>query len=231
MLVDTGANPTIIDSRLATDLGLSGTDAVMAMMNGSVHFEKVVLPDLQLGPIRHSNFMVLVRDLQFMHRELGMPIDAVVGMDVLSATNFTIDYRHKRLLFGGPTDGNDDAIDFASAPPFMVVNAGTGKEQMNLLVDTGTSSIVLFESMAHPDLGKTRVAERDGRNIAGNFEAEEILLPEVQLGKTHFSSRTAFLAHDQPGWGQTFDGILGPRAVGLSRVTFDFKAGKLRWKH
>ena len=231
MLVDTGANPTIIDSHIAADLGLSGTDAVMALMNGPVHFQKVTLPALQLGPLGRENFMVLVRDLKSMSREVGTPIDAVVGMDVLAASNFTIDYQHKKLIFGGPPDTNADELNFDSGPPFMVVNARIGDESRRLLVDTGTSTIVLFESMAHGDLHQARVSTRKGRNIAGNFATEEVLLPDVRLSKTHLSSRRAFLVHDQQGWGQTFDGLLGPTAVGLTRVTFDFKAQKLRWKH
>ncbi len=232
MLVDTGANPTIIDSRIAKDLRLSGTDVVMALMNGSAHFEKVELPELHLGPIRREKLMVLVRDLKFMHRELGTSIDVVVGMDVLSAMNFTIDYRHQRLIFGDSSDGEDDELDFASRPPFMVIKAEIGEEQMNLLVDTGTSSIVLFESMKHGNLHETRVGtQKGGRNMAGQFAAEEVLLPDVRLNQTHLSARPAFLTDDQPGWGQTFDGLLGPTGVGLIRVTFDFKAGKLRWKH
>lgn len=231
MLVDTGANPTIVDSRIAADMRLSGTDVVMALMNGPAHFQKAELPQLQLGPVRREKFMVLIRDLKFMRRELGTRIDAVVGMDVLSAMNFTIDYKHRQLIFGASTNENDDDLDFASGPPFMVVKAGIGEAQMNLLVDTGTSSIVLFESMAPGNLHEARLGtEKDGRNIAGRFATEEVLLPDIRLNKTQLSSRPAFLTHDRQGWGQTFDGLLGPTAVGLTRVTFDFTAGKLRWK-
>ncbi len=232
MLIDTGANPTVVDSRIAGALGLSGTDAVMAMMNGPVHFQKVQLPELQLGPIRRENLIVLARDLKFMHHELGTPIDVVVGMDVLSAMNFTIDYKREKLIFDGPTDGDDDELDFAAGPPFMVVNAGIGDAQMKLLVDTGTSSIVLFESMAHGNLHEIRVGtEKDGRNIGGCFATEEVLLPDVRLSKTRVAKRPAFLVDDRQGWGETFDGLLGPTAVGLTRVTFDFKTQKLRWTH
>ncbi len=231
MLVDTGANPTIIDSTLAADLRLSGTDVVMALMNGPVHLRKVELPELQLGPIRRDKFTVLVRDLKFMYHELGTPIDVVAGMDVLAAMNFTIDYKHQRLIFGDPADGEDDELVFTSGPPFMVVDARIGEAQMRLLVDTGTSSIVLFESMAHGNLHETRLGtQKDGRNIAGRFATHEVVLPDILLSKTRAAMRRAFLTPDQQGWGQTFDGLLGPTAVGLTRVTFDFSAGKLRWK-
>lgn len=232
MLVDTGANPTIIDSAVANDLRLPGTDAAMALMNGTVHFRKTELPVLALGPVHRNKIVVLVRDLRFIRQQLGVPIDVIVGMDFLATTNFTIDYQHKQLLFTALKDGDEDELDFVSGPPFIVVNAAVGESKLKLLVDTGTPGIVLFDSMVHGRLRDTTFGRQtNGTNIAGKFPVEELVLPNVRLSKTKLGSRPAFLTYDQPGWGRTFDGLLGPTALELKKITFDFKAGKLRWKH
>src|ERR1700730_4763663 len=99
LLLDTGTNPSLIDRIVSTELGLKGSVGDVALFNKKVAAEYVTLGSIQIGPIRAKNLLVMVADLSGIAADLGTRIDGVVGMDVLGATSFTIDYRKKRIHF------------------------------------------------------------------------------------------------------------------------------------
>jgi predicted aspartyl protease len=99
-LVDTGANPSVVDQRIAYDLGLTVQPARVNVSNKTVETRIVVLPSLLLGPVRIESLPVLSQDLSFFQKALGYKVDAIVGMDVLRKSSFTINYRTKEMLFG-----------------------------------------------------------------------------------------------------------------------------------
>ena len=92
LLLDTGSNPSMIDRGVASKLGLQGKTRELLLFNKSVVSESTSLPDLQFGPLRRQNLQVMVIDLSAISNGLGTRIDAVIGLDVLGATNFTVDY-------------------------------------------------------------------------------------------------------------------------------------------
>ncbi len=230
LLIDTGANPSIIDDDVARDLGLGEQEAAMALINGPVSLRMAELPVLALGPLRRQKIRVVVRDLEYMRGALGVPIDGVIGMDVLCMMNFTIDYEHQRLLFGPAAVLDADSVSFASGPPFLVVPASAGDAPLKLMVDTGTSGILLFASMRPHLRDVSFLGRADGFTMAGGFIADKLALPTVRLGGFRLGTQPAFLVSDRQGWGGGFDGLLGPAVLGLKRLTFDFESGKLRWK-
>ena len=53
-----------------------------------------------LAPLRVESLPVLTQDLSFLRKALGHKVDAIVGLDVLRKSSFTIDYRTKEMLLG-----------------------------------------------------------------------------------------------------------------------------------
>ena len=92
-LVDTGASPSVVDQRSARRLGLVEAPGKLALLNRDVTAERAVLPRLQVGPVLVEFAPVLVRDLSVLEKALGVKIDAVIGLDELGWSNFTIDYE------------------------------------------------------------------------------------------------------------------------------------------
>src|SRR5438067_1349465 len=52
LLIDTGADPSVLDRRVARKLRLRGVSGRLGLLNHTVDVEQVVLPSLRLGPLR-----------------------------------------------------------------------------------------------------------------------------------------------------------------------------------
>jgi predicted aspartyl protease len=228
-LVDTGAEPSIVDRRLARKLNLPQRDAQVSVLNRSVAAESAVLPDLEVGPIQVSKLPVLVEDLSFLQEGLQSGIDAVIGFDVLGRSSFTIEYGPKTIRFGAPA-----SMSF-SVPLFREGQLATIDLQLNnhrfrFLVDTGASSLMLFASRMQglmPDLEVQNV--KHSSNLAGEFERAQVHLRSVKIGDMNLGQQNAFLVDDQRDPTRGFDGLLSPPALGLKQVAFDLDRGTLGW--
>src|SRR5438552_8392261 len=99
-LVDTGAYPSVVDQKIAHNLGLAEQPGRVNLSNKSVQTRLVVLPSLILGPTHAESLPVLTEDLSFFQKALGHKVDGIVGLDVLRKSSFTINYQAKEMLFG-----------------------------------------------------------------------------------------------------------------------------------
>ncbi len=93
-VVDTGVSCTIVSSAIRDRLGLTGRPDEVVAAGRSQPATRVDLPGRKLGPISSSSLSVLVMDLVGLGEALGREIDAIVGLDVLRAHCFVVDYRH-----------------------------------------------------------------------------------------------------------------------------------------
>jgi aspartyl protease len=89
-LVDTGAYPSVVDQKIAHNLGLAEQPGRLNLSNKSVQTRLVVLPSLLLGPVRVESLPVLTEDLSFFQNALGHKVDAIVGLGVLGKRSLTV---------------------------------------------------------------------------------------------------------------------------------------------
>jgi hypothetical protein len=85
-IIDTGAVPSVVDQRVARKLGLAGRAEQLSVFNRNLEAQRVVLPDLALGPLRARSVDVRVTDLSAFERALGVPIAGMIGLDVLGSS-------------------------------------------------------------------------------------------------------------------------------------------------
>ena len=180
--------------------------------------------------LRAEFLPVLIRDLAFLQKGLGIRIDAVIGLDVLSLSNFSIDYTTKRIVFGlVPISSSLSSCQ--TTPPWLTVRMEVDGVSVCLLVDTGASGIFLFQSRIRDRLPQLiSLGERMSTNIGGEFRLQRVLLATVNLGETHFGHQNAFVVEDQEDRSCDFDGLLGPSTLGLKQVAFDFQRHTFSWK-
>jgi predicted aspartyl protease len=228
LLLDTGSNPSIIDRNVSAKLGLQGTSRDLSLFNKSVSSENVTLPDLQCGPLRRQNLSVMVADFSAISRGLGTRIDAVIGLDVLGAINFTVDYAKRRILFG-TASVEHHTVPFISGEQFITVNVKSGGRQLHLLVDTGTPHLVLFESrLRGVDYVPTSVVGT-GHNASGNVRFGAVVLPQAKIGTLEVGPQRASVVTRQQDFANDLDGLMGLSCLRPKRISFDFERQLLGW--
>lgn len=222
LLVDTGTDRSIVNTRIAHSLGLPAMAGKLTVSNATMQTEATLLPELSVGPIHLFSLPVLVHDLTYFEHDVGIPVAAVIGLDVLGQASFRLDYFAKRLVFG-PVDARGIAVPLDRASELVTINLVVGNEPLHLLVDTGAAGLVLFESRIGKRLElEDLAAQRHDSSLSGSFQTEIVRPGELRLGGRRFHLEKAFLAKDLEGSGKTFDGLLGVGAMGFKSVAFDF---------
>jgi len=233
-LIDTGVVPSVVDQRLAKKLRLKGLEDDMSVFNGRVSVRRALLPEVQVGPIRIEDFPVVAMDLSGIEEALGTRVDALLGLDVLARSSFTVDYRRNKITFG-PVSASGSSLPlelrYAGQAPYLVVPIEIEGRKFHLLVDTGTNALCLFTSRLERRLAGLRTVRMEpSLNLGGEQPLKQVQLSAVQLGEMDFGGRTAALRDTAPQDLPDFDGLLGPASLGLKRIAFDFERGRFYWE-
>jgi len=231
-LVDTGTSVPIFDSRIAEKLHLSPDgSANIVIVGGRARGANAILPSLEFGPIRRSNLEIVTTDLSFFQRMLPVPIDAIVGLDVLGEQAFVIDYRAQVIRFG-PGPALAFSVPLKLNGGLATFDAEIDHVHVHLAFDTGVHSLVLFDPAmtAGPKVraGARLEAVRETNDV-GNFQSQATRLQTVTLGDAEFRQRSAILVSNPKQSQLDFDGLMSPPALGISRVSVDIEGGVLEF--
>lgn len=227
LLLDTGSNPSMIDCSVSEKLGLQGTSRDLSFFNKNVASESVTVPDLEFGPMRRQNLPVVVADFSAIGKGLGTRIDAVIGLDVLGATNFTVDYGKRRIVFGATAERH--TAPFTAGPQFITLNVKSGGRQLHLLLDTGTSQLVLFENHLRGVDYEWTGASGSGHNASGDVRFGAVVLPQARIGTFEAGPQRASVVASQRDFANDLDGLMGVSCLHPKRISFDFERQLLGW--
>ena len=227
LIVDTGAPRTIVSRRVASLLGVTGQPTTLGALGPRCHAEEVALPNLRLGPIRVLYPLVLVTDTAPLARTLGLDrVDGIVGLDVLSGTDFAIDYESRHLEFGQlrPTER---VVPLDPHALFLVINGAINGGPIDLAVDTGSAALVLFEGRT--DLKPGPGAPLRVSAISGSAPAAPVPVEDLWLGPWRSEQSTGLVVNvgttEWPG----VSGLLGVRALRARYVRFDLTRHSMGW--
>lgn len=226
MLIDTGAVPSAINIKLARQLGLSGPPSGLSVMNRSISTERVHVPDVRLGPVAVESLEMAAMDLGRIEQALGTRINAVIGLDLLAKQNFSIDYRRKSVNFGKRATVIG-AIAFETKQEgggrYILIPLESGGERIEVLLDTGTKDLMLFEPRLRGGLRHLPSRAQDSNlNAGGQDHLTEVELQSVNVGRLYRTKQKAYVWATPEGQLRSFDGLLGPAAFGVAVVGFDF---------
>lgn len=224
--VDTGTSSSVLDSRVAKKLKLHGEEAANVIaVGGRVPGEWANLPSVELGPMRRSNLAVITADLSFFEKFLPVRIDAIVGVDMLGQSPFVIDYSARVMRFGAAPVWRD-SVPLRLDAGFAVIDAEIDHKPVHLLLDTGTSSLVVFTATT-PNAPDRKGAEVRSIEPTGEFESKQVLLHSLQMGPEEFRKKQALMTPNPEPSQIDFDGLMSPAALGISRISVDFEGGTL----
>ena len=226
LLVDTGAVPSAINSRVVKRLKLAGQVQQLSVMNRAIGVERVRVPEVRVGAVSVESLDMVAMDLNGIEQALGTRIDAVIGLDLLARQNFTLDYRHKKLIFDANVVGTR-AIPFEvrheAGGTYILISLESDGERLKLLMDTGTSDLMLFQQKLPAPLRHLHtLRQKINLNAGGRDRLSEVEMQSVNVGSFSRHKQKAYVWPTSEDELRDFDGLLGPAALGATVVGFDF---------
>jgi hypothetical protein len=231
-LIDTGVDPTEVDTRIARNFPLVGRVHKLALLDQDTDVRQVTLPSLQLGPIRAKSVPAVIQNLSLLREALGIRIDAIIGLGVLSLSSFSIDYTAKKIAFG-PIDSSPSTVPFDTGPPVLTVQLRLKGRPVRVLVDTGAAELVLFGCRLRGRLRPLPVSGVTRFRVNGaamELRLKEVWLPGVRLGETDLALPKGLEADGNANCGRPFDGVVGVTRLGLKWIAFDFEHRSFSWR-
>ena len=231
LLIDTGTIPSMVDRRIARKLRLQAEASTLVAFGQEVQIQSAVLDGFRIGSLQSGPGPAAVADLSYIETLLkGVRVDAIVGLDVLARTSFSIDYQGRTLSFA-PTGGEDTVAPLELTWPFLTVRLTIAGQPVRLLVDTGSSDLVLFKTRMPAGLSDAPWrGDKTVQYASGPASLRRLDLRQVGLGAQVWDKFPAWALDRMPdGYPPSIDGVLGVRALGCQRVRFDFERNELGW--
>jgi predicted aspartyl protease len=228
-ILDTGATISMVGQRVAEKLKLDARTAQSFNFDRNLQWETATLSEVQFGPIRAGNVVVLVGDLA-RYSEFAGKADAIIGMDLLRLSNVAIDFGAGVLIF----DPTPQKTYLAGGDPMtkcLVVELQVQDRPVHLLVDTGMRGILLYEERLRKRVPSLRTAgSLKNATMGGRMPVKQATLPDVVFG--HRTREVPVLLLPSPAVDMLpgIDGIVGISALQARRVHFDFSNKTLSWE-
>lgn len=228
-LLDTGSTHTVIDRKIATALNLAVHPTRALSFDKTISLDCAELAEIALGPVHATNLKVFVADLRTL-RTVGVSVDAVVGLDLLTKENFRLDFARKLLVFG-----EDSAIGTRSVP--LRADAYSLRVQLDLdgrpvsmILDTGAAGVTFCQDSIESLYSDRQSLQRKFLLTAGGaVPSKLVLVPRLRIGSQDLDRRVFLVSPPcgaiQPG----IAGYLGLDALSATEISFDFARNELRW--
>jgi hypothetical protein len=184
---------------------------------------------MALGPIAVESVPVLSQDLSYFQKALGFKVDAIVGMDVLCKSSFTLNYRTREMVFGG-VENLTFSTPFETYAPVITVGLELQLKHLRVVVDTGGPDLMLFRSRISDSSGFKGLGVEKVSDASGAFERIRVRIPNVYVGKESVGSQAAYFVDDRKDEGDEFDGVLGVRGAQFWKIAFDFEHRRFCWE-
>ena len=227
-VLDTGATITIIDHRIADKLKLDRHPAESFNFDRKLNWDSAVLPDLQFGPVHANDIPVFIGRLKE-YSEFVKNADAVIGMDLLRFSNFSVDLGTRKISFHRsmqktPVVAGDPLL---QCPMLEVQVQG---HPVRLIVDTGLAGVLFYEERLRKKVPGLRTSGHlVDATIGTRVRAKQATIPDVILGKANRDLSVLLVASPDPEMLPGIDGIIGITALQAHHVSFDFAGKTLTW--
>jgi predicted aspartyl protease len=228
-VLDTGATITIVDQKIADKLKLDRQPAHSFNFDRKLKWDSAILPELQFGPVHATNIMVFIGRLRE-YSEFAKNADAVIGMDLLKFSNFSIDLDNKKVTFRRSmqkvTVVADDPLFQCPILEFQVQG-----HPVRLIVDTGLAGIVFYEERLRKQVPGLRTTGRlVDATIGDRVRAKQVTIPDVLFGKTNRQVTALLMPSPAPEMLPEIDGVIGIATLKAHLINFDFSARTLDWQ-
>jgi len=198
--------------------------------DGAVAFRSARLARFALGPIALDDVSVGVSGaVDAVARQMGSPIDAILGHRFVAGRTIAIDYARRRVDLAAAAGPAAAAIGFTLAParPVTLVRATiNGRGPFLMVLDSGASTTLISpETAAAAGVEAAQAAQLGG---AGGVSAGGARLGRARISLGHLTRDGQPVAvADALGplravAGAPIDGVIGADMFGTGRITLDY---------
>lgn len=211
-MLDTGSTITTLDSGLGQQLGLAAQGlGTVTTLTQSAPAPLAIANRVAIGPVTEENLVVMIRDLSGLH-QIAPTARGVLGQNALNHADFLLDYKHKLIEFdidgelGRSLRGHHVPLHrelignnpkYANLSVHGSVN-DNGLREMELMLDSGSASLVLFGGVDSVGTGyaESFVADTAGRHLlAGIRDLQLVIDGKSREVATHVLSTTGAGPH------------------------------------
>ncbi len=243
VLLDTGNGAPfdiLISPGLAARAGAAAQEqgerqARGAIGDAPVSIRPASIANFSLGPIRLPQASAGISTLiDAVSRQIGQPIDAIVGHRFIAGRTILIDYGRRQVEFSARAGRPADAVSFTIAPsrPLTLVHVTiNGHGPFLMALDTGASTTLLSPALAQAaGVTATQTAQLGG---AGGTTANGARIGRAQIrlgGLTRDGQAVAVadvLGPIRQVAGAPIEGVLGADMFRSGRITIDYGSNRL----
>jgi predicted aspartyl protease len=194
VVVDSGAQFSAIDRRLALRLGLADSPIPLLAfgVSGEPSLTHTVTLDLAIGPLQLNGVRAATLELLTLSGIIRRPFAMLIGRDVLRALSLDIDWPNARVRFVRPeafVPGPGAALSKARSPggALMTPVRIEGAAPVELMVDTGATSDIALSDKTARGLGLlTGRPVTTGRSVSlGGLSEDRV----VRVSQVEFAGR------------------------------------------
>jgi predicted aspartyl protease len=230
-VLDTGVTHSVVDIKLAEKLRLRCLPWRVLNFDKAVSVERTTFPDLQFGPVEVTNVPMLVADLR-QFSDFARHVDALIGMDLLRLSNFTVDYHTKKILFA-PLEQPALSSVVNSDQVCMTVQVQVQNHPVRLLIDTGFQGILLYEDRLLKRIPELKIEDEVEAGIGTRMLAKQGNLRGIRLAaaQEELDSRVLLIKGPPDGVIPGIDGVIGTAWLKARWINFNFATNTLRWSN
>lgn len=238
ILLDSGFSGAAVDSELAQKLGLKKSGSVTAQSGGGQVAANVATgAEIRIGCLAVREPQVGLLDLQSISKQMGHPIDVIIGQDVMRYLVVDIDFAAQQIAFTSPqafvTLKAASEVALGENGVLKTVSVSIeGGPAVPFDLDLGNAlALIVFNS--HPDRS-TMLAQRPSSTtllvgMGGQAQAPIATLKSVTFGSITFSQVPVVFAPTGSG---AFDsksvyGNVGMPILSRFRIITDFGHDKM----
>jgi predicted aspartyl protease len=226
-LLDTGTTHSTVSRRLAQLLRVPLHTSRAFNFDRFIATESGVFPDIEFGPVHVRDISMVVEDPARLS-DFAKGVDVIIGSDLLSLSNFSIDYDARKLFFA-PVQAGGASV--GPHPTAMMIELRVQGRPVDLLVDTGLAGVVLFEDRLRQRVPELRTEGMvDDVVIGWQVRAKQAVLNDVRLGGRTEAVKVYLLQGPRGDVLPGVDGYWGTATVKARRINFDFGTNRLSWQ-
>jgi len=232
-LLDTGSVPSVLSVDVASRISVEEIPGgQIALPQQRIEGRNVIAHDVRLGPADASSLRMVVLDLSTFGKRLGIRIDAIVGLDLLNGRNFSIDYRAAKLVFVPQRHASHVVtaeIRALNDVPYWILTLSFRGRDFRMLFDTGANDLLLFAGDIPDSMVDSGTIGPQLIAVEGEARVQYLQAQRITLGDAHFERRMLLTMKKPPEIFPSVEGLLGPTALEIRTVEFDWEHKCLRW--